>query len=101
MDTKTLIREAHARFDHNSAKKILKEKYQAKLIIANQNGLWKASPELIGYLTASTQDNIILSDTYENPVTVNRLELLNALNTTYNEVMLGWHTEFQELRHKR
>ena len=42
MDTKTLITEAKARFAHNSAKDYLKEKYDAKLLVAEQGGLWKA-----------------------------------------------------------
>ena len=101
MDTKALIREAHARFEHNSAKKILKEKYQAKLTIANQGGLWKASPELIQFMDGIESVELILEDIYENPIKVNRQQLLDILRETHTRVMEEWYTDFQELKHKR
>jgi hypothetical protein len=101
MDTKTLIKEAKARFDHNSAKQLLKEKYQQKLIVANQSGLWKASPEIIGYLSINTSDTVFLVDSYENPLLVNRVELLDVLYKTYNDTMALWHEELKELRQYR
>lgn len=101
MDTKTLIKEAKARFDHNSAKQLLKEKYQSKLIVANQGGLWKATPEFIVFLDNAGSDEIILVDSYENPVKVKRQELFYLLRDTYNQVMTDWLAEFQELRQYR
>ena len=52
MDTKTLIAEAKARFIHNSAKHYLAEKYNAKLIVADQGGLWKADQQTITFLSS-------------------------------------------------
>ena len=101
MDTKTIIKEAKARFEHNSAKQLIKEKYQQKLMVANQSGLWKASPELIGYLSINPAETVFLLDSYENPVFVNRIELLEVLNKTYNDTMTLWHKELQELRQYR
>ena len=101
MDTKSLIREAHARFNHNAAKQLLKEKYQAKLIIANQGGLWKATPELIGYLKLNQHEEVYLEDMYHNPLKVTRNELLTKLIETYDQVMVQWHEEYQTLKHKR
>ena len=54
MDTKTLISEAKARFNHNSAKAYLKDKYDSKLIIADQGGLWRADQKTISFYHAST-----------------------------------------------
>jgi hypothetical protein len=101
MDTKALIREAHARFDHNHAKQLLKEKYQAKLLVANQGGLWKVTPELLVFVDSADSSELILLDSYENPIKVDRNQLLSSLRDTYNNVMLEWHEEFQTLRHKR
>lgn len=101
MDAKALIREAHARFDHNQAKQILKEKYKQKLTVASQGGLWKITPELLSFLKSTEADEMILLDSYENPVKVDVIQLLNLLKETYNTVMLDWHTEFETLRHKR
>ncbi len=101
MDTKTLISEAKARFNHNSAKAYLKEKYDAKLLVAEQGGLWKADQQTITFLATSTNDKIVVMDTFDNPVLVNRYELLNKLQKVYNDVMLEWYTEWKELENKR
>lgn len=101
MDTKQLIKDAKARFNHNAAKQQLKEKYQAKLLVANQGGLWKASPELITFVNDCGTEELILVDTYENPVKVKKDELLPLLVDTYLEVMEAWYTESKTLENKR
>jgi len=101
MDTKSLIAETKARFSHNSAKAYLKDKYDSKLVVADQGGLWKATPELIGYLASSTDELVILIDTFENPVLVNRITLHDVLYKTYNDAMQLWFAEWKELEQKR
>lgn len=101
MDTKTLISEAKARFNHNSAKAQLKDKYDGKFIVAEQGGLWKATPEFIGFLNALNDDTVVLIDTFDNPVEVKREQLLDALKNLYQKVMLDWHKEWKELESKR
>jgi hypothetical protein len=104
MDTKTLIAEAKARFNHNSAKAYLKEKYDAKLLVADQGGLWKADQQTITFLSVVSNDwddKVILMDTFQNPVLVDRSELLSKLKKVYNSVMLEWYNEWKELESKR
>lgn len=101
MDTKTLISEAKARFNHNSAKAQLKDKYDGKFIIADQGGLWKASPELIAFLNAIDDNFVVLIDNFDNPVQVKREDLLKVLIETYQKVMLEWYKEWKEIESKR
>ena len=101
MDTKTLISEAKARFNHNSAKAQLKDKYDGKFIIAEQGGLWKATPELISFLNSMDDNFIVLIDNFNNPVQVNRGQLLSILKDTYHNVMLEWYKEWKEIEIKR
>ena len=103
MDTKSLISEAKARFNHNSAKAQLKDKYDSKLIVADQGGLWRADQQTISFLKAMDNDNnfVVMIDTFNNPVQVNVAELLSVLVPTYNHVMLEWHKEWKELEQKR
>jgi len=101
MDTKTLITEAKARFNHNSAKAYLKDKYESKLIVAEQNGLWSANLSTINFLASSNEDEIILVDNFNNPVKINRKSLLNKLNIVYKATMEEWYTEWVELEKKR
>lgn len=101
MDTKTLIIESKARFNHNSAKAYLNEKYSSRLIIAEQGGLWKADAETINILSNFTTKKIILIDTHNNPVEVDRKELLLKLKTLYHDIMQEWYKEWKELEGKR
>lgn len=101
MDTKTLITEAKARFNHNAAKSLLKDKYESKLVVAEQGGLWKATPELITFLATSTDEVVILIDNFDNPVLVNRIQLHDVLHKTYNDTMTLWYKEWVELESKR
>lgn len=101
MDVKILIKQAKARFNHNSSKAYLKDKYEAKLLVANQGGLWKATPELQGYLASRTDFSVILNDIYNNPVMVNRIELYEALRCTYEDTMAAWYLEYKELENNR
>lgn len=101
MDTKTLISDAKARFSHNAAKAYLKEKYEARLIVAEQGGLWRANTNTISFLNSIQTDSVVLIDTFENPVEVNRGELLAKLTETYDSVMREWLNEWAELEKKR
>jgi hypothetical protein len=101
MDTKQLLTEVKARFNHNSAKAYLKDKYESKLCVANQGGLWKITPELLVFVGSADSTELILLDSYENPIKVNRLELLTLLRNTYNIVMEQWHNEWSTLEKAR
>jgi hypothetical protein len=104
MDTKTLIAETKARFIHNSAKQYLTEKYNAKLIVAEQGGLWKADQQTIAFLSVMINDyddRVVIMDTFDNPVLVDRSELMSKLKQVYNSVMLEWYNEWKELESKR
>ena len=104
MDTKNLIKDAKARFSHASAKAYLKEKYNSKLVIAEQGGLWRADAHTIALLQAFTNqftDTIVLIDTFDNPVEVEVAPLLESLTTLYNNVMTAWNAEWKQLENKR
>lgn len=101
MDTLSLITEAKARFNHNSAKAYLKDKYDSKFIVADQAGLWRANLETINFLNSSSDTWVILIDTFNNPVKVNRINLLEKLTDIYKNVMEEWYTEWAELEKKR
>lgn len=101
MDINTLLADAKARFSHNSAKHYLKEKYNSKLTFADQGGLWKADKETISLLNSFDDDTVIIMDTFENPVQVDRKELLHKLTSIYNQTMASWLEELKALEGKR
>lgn len=101
MDTKTLLADTKARFSHNTAKAYLKDKFNSKLTVASQGGLWKANLDTINFLNSSTDETLVLIDTFDNPVKVQRAELRDRLVAIYTTVMNDWHNEWVDLEKKR
>ena len=101
MDTDALIAHARARFDHVAAKRVLKEKYQARMIFAHAGGMWQAGPELINILATVPPGNAVLLDLYENPVQVRPEELRGLAMQRWQEQMNAWLVEHDQLSKKR
>lgn len=97
---KNLIQEIKARFNHHESKLYLQEKYTNQLTMVAQGGLWTITPQLLGYLKTA-DDETILIDNYNQPIKVNRAELLETLQTQYKTVTENWLSEFNALREKR
>ena len=100
MDTDQLIAHSRARFEHATARRTLREKYQAKLIFAHAGGMWSAGPELLTVLKLCSDQAVIL-DLYENPVRVNAEELYELVAERWQEQMNAWLTEYTELNKNR
>lgn len=100
MDTDQLIAHSRARFEHEAARRTLKEKYQAKLTFAHAGGMWTAGPELLTVLKLCSGEAVIL-DLYENPVKVNAEELYELAIARWQEQLNAWLTEYEELNKNR
>lgn len=101
MDIQNLLAETKARFSHNSHKESLREKYSNKNLVAEQGGLWRADATTIAVLQSFDTDKIILLDTYNNPVEVDRSSLLEKLKIVYTSVMQDYYKDFKEAESKR
>ena len=101
MDTNALIAHARARFDHVAAKRVLKEKYQARMIFAYAGGMWQAGPELINILATVPPGDAVLLDLYENPVQVRPEELRGLAMLRWQEQMNAWLVEHDQLSKQR
>ena len=100
MDTDNLVAHARARFDHAVAKRILKEKYEAKMLFAYAGGMWRAGPELQTTLLTCPGRDAVLLDLYENPVRVDTKELYAQSQQRWQEQMNAWLVE-HEANNKR
>ena len=100
MDTNELIAHSRARFDHEAAKRTLKEKYQGKFTFAHAGGMWHAGPELLTTLKCCSGEVVIL-DLYENPVQVTAEELYKLTLQRWQEQLNAWLVEYKELNKKR
>ena len=101
MNPDTLYQQVRARFDHNQARKVLKEKYEAKMLFAHSGGMWRAGPELQTMLLTCPNAEAVILDLYENPVKVNTKELLAMSQARWQEQMTAWHIEFEAARKNR
>ena len=101
MDTENLIAHARARFDHATAKRILREKYEARMIFAHDGGMWRAGPVLINILSTVPPGDAVLLDLYETPVQVRPEELRGLAMTRWQEQMNAWLAEHNKLSKKR
>lgn len=102
MNTDELIAYSRARFDHANARRLLKEKYQAKMLFAYRGGMWRAGPELNNMIfTCGRIGEVVLPDQYENPVKIDTKELLDLSQQRWNEQMNAWHQEYEELNKNR
>jgi hypothetical protein len=100
MDTDQLIAHSRARFEHEAARRTLREKYQAKFTFAHAGGMWMAGPELLTVLRLCSGEAVIL-DLYENPVKVNAEELYESAIARWQEQLNAWLVEYEELNKNR
>ena len=101
MDTNDLVAQARSRFDHAAARRVLKEKYEAKMIFAHAGGMFKSTPEMITFLSLYTGDEIVLLDLYDNPIKVNADHLKDEMQQIWHEQMNAWLIEHAELSRQR
>ena len=102
MNTDDLITQSRTRFEHTTAKRVLKEKYQAKLLFAHAGGMWQAGPELLTLLhIVKENDPVVLLDLYQNPVSVNPKEIAEIAMYRWQEQMNAWLIEHEEINQQR
>jgi len=101
MDTEQLIAHGRSRFEHSAARRLLREKYQAKLTFAHAGGMWRAGPELLTVLAVCVDEDAVLMDLYENPVRITVKELQGLAQQRWQEQMTAWLVEHNQLSKNR
>lgn len=102
MNTEDLVNHSRARFAHEAARRVLKEKYSARMLFAYNGGMWRAGPELLTVLHACPVENdIVLLDLYENPVRVSPLDLQRLAHDRWQEQMNAWLVEHDQVSQQR
>jgi hypothetical protein len=87
--------------DYQTNKRILREKIQTDLHLPYNGGLFKVTPDLIALLSVWNGDELFLEDTYQNPINVNKTELLSLCKQHYQMVMNTWHIQHDEIKRAR
>lgn len=90
-----------ARFDHEAAKKTLREKYHSKMMFAHGGGMWQAGPKLLTTLLSCPDTEAVILDLYGNPVKINTRELHSIAQQRWQEQMNAWLIEWDILQKQR
>jgi hypothetical protein len=102
MNPEELVEHSRARFAHEAARRVLREKYTARMLFAYNGGMWRAGPELLTLLQAiPVEDPVVLLDLYENPVRIDPKEFQRLVFDRWQEQMNAWHVEFESNNRKR
>jgi hypothetical protein len=101
MDTKDMIQQVRARFDHEAARRLMREKYEARMIFSYAGGMWRAGPELQTMLLTCPEDTAIVLDLHQNPIKVQVQELMSMSQQRWQEQMNAWLIEFENLARLR
>ena len=100
MNTEKLSKNIKIRFDHQQARIVLRETYQAKMLFAHNGGMWQASPELIMLCSVCTGE-VVLEDHYNTPVSVDSEQLKKLAMQLWQEQMNAWQSEYNEISKNR
>lgn len=101
MDTDQIIENSRARFEHEANRRLLQEKYQARMIFAYNGGMWRAGPELLNLLQVCGDASAVILDLYGNPTQVSPADLRFLAFERWQEQMNAWLAEHQESRSRR
>jgi hypothetical protein len=101
MNTNELVAHSRARFDHAAARRVIKEKYEARMLFAHAGGMWRAGPKLQTTLLTCPDSESVILDLYENPIRINIQELLALSQQRWQEQMNAWLVEHQQLNQQR
>jgi hypothetical protein len=101
MDTNQLVAHARARFEHEAARRVLREKYQAKLIFGWNGGMFESSPAMITFLSLYGDQRVVVKDLYDNPIEVHAQQLCELMKCRHQELMNAWLIEYEQLNQQR
>ena len=100
-DLEQIVTQIRQATDYQVNKRILREKILTDLHVPYAGGLFKVTPELIAFLSTWNSDELFLEDTYQNPIKIQRTELLELCSQHYQMVMNTWHVQHEELKRIR
>ena len=100
---------ARERFELNRQKQTLKEQQQQRLTVTYNGGLFRVDMTLLNYLYMKNANaglfnqstKSIIPDSYDTPIEIDCVELVQLCEQRWNEVHNDWYNEYQELKTKR
>ena len=96
-----LVNQIRLATDYQKNKRALREKILTDLHLAYGGGLFLIDTSLLAFLATWHDDELYLEDVYNNPIKINRQELLAQAQQHYYSVMNAWHIEHEKLKQIR
>ncbi len=93
-----IVEQVRVATDYQLNKRILRERILTELHLPYNNGMFKVTPDLLAFLATWPDDTLHLEDVYQNPIEVNRDELLDLARQHYQSVLNTWHQQHEELK---
>lgn len=91
-----------AAFNFQASKRALQDRIEQRLVITYQykdnSGMFKASPELMSFLSLWDDKELVVRDMYDTPILVDKEELLFNLKMAYRAATNAWYLEYHELK---
>ena len=96
-----LVNQIRVATDYQKNKRELREKILTDLHLAYNGGLFLIDSGLLAFLATWPEDELYLEDVYNNPIKINRQELLTQAQQHYQSTMNAWHIEHERLKQIR
>jgi hypothetical protein len=97
-DINPIIDRVRQATDYQINRRILREKILTELHLIYNGGMFLVTCDLMSFLATWPDPILFLEDIYQNPIEVNRDELLIQCRQRYRAVMNSWHQQHAELR---
>ena len=96
-----LVNQIRLATDYQKNKRELREKILTDLHLTYDGGLFLIDIQLLAFLATWPDDELYLEDVYNNPIKINREELLSQARKHYQSTMNAWHIEHEKLKQIR
>ena len=96
MQIEQLQQQAQLAYDHELAKRNIQQQMQSRLTVHHNSGVFQIDPVLICFLTSWDEEDIVLLDSYNIPIQVQKTKLLSDAKQRYSEVMNEWKLAWEE-----
>jgi hypothetical protein len=101
MSIQNLVDQIKQSTDYQKNRQLLREQMHTDLLFTHNQGLFKATPDLIAFLSAWDQPKLFIEDQYGNPVECDRLALLEQCKERNQRVINRWHVLHEQLQSVR
>jgi hypothetical protein len=93
-----LVNQIRLATDYQKNKRELREKILTDLHLTYNGGLFLLDSGLLAFLATWPDDELYLEDVYNNPIKIDREELLSQARQHYQSTMNVWHIEHERLK---